>query len=67
MLKLLGSFSNGRLLVRRFDCAEVLAALADVIDAPAGHHSSPLSEGLPSPRAALRIGEGTLDHAAQQK
>jgi hypothetical protein len=37
MLKLLGSFSNGRLLVRRFDCAEVLAALADVIDAPAGH------------------------------
>src|ERR1700758_2559763 len=35
----LGRFCDGAALIRRFHCSQVLAALADVIDAPAGHRS----------------------------
>jgi hypothetical protein len=38
-VELLRRFGNRALLVRRLHGAEVLAALADVVDAPAGHSS----------------------------
>jgi hypothetical protein len=64
-VKRLDCFRYGGLLVQRFDCAEVLDLIADVVDQPAGHHSSPgiagrLRQSVGVPGASFQFGRTSI-------